>query len=337
MCCAHQRRGTDDNLERPPRPRQRPRAWPQPVCLLRIGVSADLASTLRRHRHHHAGGHGARRCGLRPITAAWWRLGGLFQRASIVTGFGWLTVLPPHERSSALPPPAPAATARNPPGVLTTRHDHASSGDTPVLGPGRAPGTARAWRAAPRRGAAGGALLRRGELGRHPPVPAAGILGSIRPWRSALKPPALSPGPAVRWPARARRPGDDPLTAAARPGRMGRVVRRRCHGRGAGPGCGAIRRRRGLCVPALTADQTLCDALGTGPGATLLVNGAGGVTGTLIVQLAACLGAEVMATAGAHSAARVSAAGAAHVLDRQSPDWPGQAASSPEAAAPISP
>ncbi len=79
-----------------------------------------------------------------------------------------------------------------------------------------------------------------------------------------------------------------------------------------------------FCVPALTADQTLCDALGTGPGATLLVNGASGVTGTLIVQLAACLGAEVMATAGAHSAARVSAAGAAHVLDRQSPDWPGQ-------------
>ncbi len=77
-------------------------------------------------------------------------------------------------------------------------------------------------------------------------------------------------------------------------------------------------------VPALTADQTLRDALGTGPGATLLVNGASGVTGTLIVQLAAHLGAEVIATAGPHSAARVSAAGAGHVLDRRSPDWPGQ-------------
>jgi NADPH:quinone reductase-like Zn-dependent oxidoreductase len=77
-------------------------------------------------------------------------------------------------------------------------------------------------------------------------------------------------------------------------------------------------------VPALTADQTLRGALGAGPGATVLVNGAGGVTGMLIVQLARHLGAEVIATAGPRSAARVSAAGAAHVLDRQSPDWPGQ-------------
>ena len=77
-------------------------------------------------------------------------------------------------------------------------------------------------------------------------------------------------------------------------------------------------------VPALTADQALRDALGAGPGATLLVNGAGGVTGTLMVQLARHLGAGVIATAGLHSAARVAAAGAAHVLDRQSRDWPGQ-------------
>jgi NADPH:quinone reductase-like Zn-dependent oxidoreductase len=77
-------------------------------------------------------------------------------------------------------------------------------------------------------------------------------------------------------------------------------------------------------VPALTADLTLRDALGTEPGATLLVNGAGGVTGTLFVQLARHLGAEVIATAGPHSAAQVSAAGAAHVLDRHSPDWPAQ-------------
>jgi NADPH:quinone reductase-like Zn-dependent oxidoreductase len=51
-------------------------------------------------------------------------------------------------------------------------------------------------------------------------------------------------------------------------------------------------------VPTLTADQMLCDVLGAGPGATLLVNGAGSVTGTLTVQLAAHLGAEVIATAG---------------------------------------
>jgi NADPH:quinone reductase-like Zn-dependent oxidoreductase len=78
-----------------------------------------------------------------------------------------------------------------------------------------------------------------------------------------------------------------------------------------------------LPVPALTADQTL-GALGAGPGATVLVHGAGGVTGMLLVQLARHLGADVIATAGSHSAARAAAAGAAHVLDRRSPDWPGQ-------------
>jgi len=77
-------------------------------------------------------------------------------------------------------------------------------------------------------------------------------------------------------------------------------------------------------VPALTADQTLRGALGAGPGATVLVNGASGVTGTLLVALATHLGAEVIATAGAHSADRVFAAGAAHVLDRRAPDWPGR-------------
>jgi NADPH:quinone reductase-like Zn-dependent oxidoreductase len=78
-----------------------------------------------------------------------------------------------------------------------------------------------------------------------------------------------------------------------------------------------------LPVPALTADQVLRDALGAGPGATVLVHGASGVTGILLVALARHLGAEVIATAGARSAARVSAAGAAQVLDRRS-DWPGQ-------------
>jgi NADPH:quinone reductase-like Zn-dependent oxidoreductase len=79
-----------------------------------------------------------------------------------------------------------------------------------------------------------------------------------------------------------------------------------------------------LPVPALTADQTLRGALGAGAGATVLVNGASGVTGMLLVALARRLGAEVIATAGARSAARVSATGAAHVLDHRSPDWPGQ-------------
>ena len=77
-------------------------------------------------------------------------------------------------------------------------------------------------------------------------------------------------------------------------------------------------------VPALTADQTLRGALGAGLGATVLVNGTSGVTGTLLVALATHLGAEVIATAGAHSADRVFAAGAAHVLDRRAPDWAGR-------------
>ena len=77
-------------------------------------------------------------------------------------------------------------------------------------------------------------------------------------------------------------------------------------------------------VPVLTADRALRDAVGASPGATLLVSGAGGVTGSVLVQLAAHLGAHVIATAGPHSAGRVSAAGAAHVLDHRSPDWPGQ-------------
>jgi NADPH:quinone reductase-like Zn-dependent oxidoreductase len=79
-----------------------------------------------------------------------------------------------------------------------------------------------------------------------------------------------------------------------------------------------------LPVPALTADQVLRGTLGAGSGATVLVHGAGGVTGMLMVQLATHLGAEVIATAGPDSAGRVAAAGAVHVLDGRSPDWPGQ-------------
>jgi NADPH:quinone reductase-like Zn-dependent oxidoreductase len=78
-----------------------------------------------------------------------------------------------------------------------------------------------------------------------------------------------------------------------------------------------------LPVPALTADQALGDGLGHGPGATLLVHGASGVTGMLLVQLAAGLGAEVIATAGTGAADRVTAAGATHVVDGHEPDWPG--------------
>jgi NADPH:quinone reductase-like Zn-dependent oxidoreductase len=76
-----------------------------------------------------------------------------------------------------------------------------------------------------------------------------------------------------------------------------------------------------LPVPALTADQAL-DAVAAGPGQTVLVNGASGVTGGLLVQLAAQRGARVIATAGHPD--RPRALGAAQVLDYHQPDWPEQ-------------
>ena len=77
-----------------------------------------------------------------------------------------------------------------------------------------------------------------------------------------------------------------------------------------------------LPVPALTADQAIGDELGVRAGQTVLVNGAGGVTGGMLVQLAAHRGAIVIATAGADSAGRVAAMGASTVLDYHQPDWP---------------
>jgi NADPH:quinone reductase-like Zn-dependent oxidoreductase len=79
-----------------------------------------------------------------------------------------------------------------------------------------------------------------------------------------------------------------------------------------------------LPVPALTADQVIADALGVRPGEAVVVHGAGGVTGGLLVQLAVHGGATVIATAGADSAGRVAALGAATVLDYHQPDWPEQ-------------
>jgi len=79
-----------------------------------------------------------------------------------------------------------------------------------------------------------------------------------------------------------------------------------------------------LPVPALTAAQVIDDALQVGAGQTVLVHGAGGVTGGMLVQLAAHRGARVIATAGADSAGRVSAIGAGTVLDYHQRDWPEQ-------------
>src|SRR5436305_12944707 len=54
-------------------------------------------------------------------------------------------------------------------------------------------------------------------------------------------------------------------------------------------------------VPALTAAQVLDEALEVNACDRLLVNGAGGVTGRLLVSLGSLRGAEVVATAGAES------------------------------------
>ena len=74
-----------------------------------------------------------------------------------------------------------------------------------------------------------------------------------------------------------------------------------------------------LPVPALSADQAL-DALAVQPGETVLVHGAGGVTGGVVVRLAAHRGARVIATAGRDE--RPLSLGAIYVLDYHEPDWP---------------
>jgi NADPH:quinone reductase-like Zn-dependent oxidoreductase len=75
-------------------------------------------------------------------------------------------------------------------------------------------------------------------------------------------------------------------------------------------------------VPALTAEQVVGEALALNSGETLLVHGAGGLTGGLIVQLAALRGADVLATASPRSAERVRANGAREVIDYRDPMWP---------------
>jgi D-arabinose 1-dehydrogenase-like Zn-dependent alcohol dehydrogenase len=78
-------------------------------------------------------------------------------------------------------------------------------------------------------------------------------------------------------------------------------------------------------VPALTAEQVVGEALAVHGEETLLVNGAGGITGGLIVQLAALRGVDVLATASPRSADRVRGNGAREVLDYHDPMWPHRA------------
>lgn len=76
-----------------------------------------------------------------------------------------------------------------------------------------------------------------------------------------------------------------------------------------------------LPVPALTAYQVLVPTLNVQRGDWVLVHGAGGVTGSLIVTVAAELGARVVATASPAANKRVLDAGATHVADYHDPQW----------------
>ena len=80
-------------------------------------------------------------------------------------------------------------------------------------------------------------------------------------------------------------------------------------------------------VPALTAEQVVSEALDVQRGEVILVNGAGGVTGGMIVELAARAGARVIATASERSAARLMALGAHLVIDYHDPEWANRAMS----------
>jgi NADPH:quinone reductase-like Zn-dependent oxidoreductase len=77
-------------------------------------------------------------------------------------------------------------------------------------------------------------------------------------------------------------------------------------------------------VPALTAEQVIGEALDLRAGEQLLVHGAGGVTGGLLVAVGVLRGAQVIATAGQASYRRVRALGAQHVIDNYDRDWPEQ-------------
>ena len=79
-----------------------------------------------------------------------------------------------------------------------------------------------------------------------------------------------------------------------------------------------------LPVPALTAGQVVT-RLGCGSNDEALIHGAGGVTGGLLVALAAAAGCRVVATCSPRAADRVRRYGAIGVVDYHAPDWATQA------------
>jgi NADPH:quinone reductase-like Zn-dependent oxidoreductase len=74
-------------------------------------------------------------------------------------------------------------------------------------------------------------------------------------------------------------------------------------------------------VPALTAAQALREVI-VGEDGPLLVHGAGGVTGGLVVALARLRGVRVIVTAGPRSNERLARLGVEAVLDYHDPGWP---------------
>jgi NADPH:quinone reductase-like Zn-dependent oxidoreductase len=79
-----------------------------------------------------------------------------------------------------------------------------------------------------------------------------------------------------------------------------------------------------LPVPALTASQVVT-SVGCGSNDNALIHGAGGVTGGLLVALAAASGCRVVATCSPRAAGRVRHYGASEVIDYHAADWPSQA------------
>jgi NADPH:quinone reductase-like Zn-dependent oxidoreductase len=75
-------------------------------------------------------------------------------------------------------------------------------------------------------------------------------------------------------------------------------------------------------VPALTAIQVLDEALSVERGEWLLVHGASGVTGSMLVQVAVRQGAFVIATASEPNFSRLLGYGAKEVLDYHDENWP---------------
>jgi len=70
-----------------------------------------------------------------------------------------------------------------------------------------------------------------------------------------------------------------------------------------------------LPLAGLTALQALRDELAVGPGQRILLNGASGGVGTLAIQIAKALGAEVIAVCSARNASLVRELGADRVID----------------------